>query len=150
MARSSLRLTNYGPAGNVFGGVRYKPSDPSFSSYDFGAAQATGLSTLPSTYKSITENSPDYAGLSSLFYDSEKKQEQQTIDAAGSLIAANKQLEIVEEMSSNGGGGRESDEGNSLVRSGLSTLGAVATGATLGPWAAPLGAFAGDTLGSIF
>tara|TARA_R100001163_G_scaffold18146_1_gene16049 strand:+ start:1044 stop:1496 length:453 start_codon:yes stop_codon:yes gene_type:complete len=149
MARSSLRLTNYGTAGNVLGGIKWNPSDPSFNPYDFGAAGATGLSTLPSTYKSVTDNSPDFAGLSSLFYDSDKILEANTVDTAGDLIATRKQLEKMEDALGGGGGGGESDS-NAMLQGGLSTLGAVAGSFLPFPGGSAVGAFAGKALGSLF
>jgi hypothetical protein len=149
MARSSLRLTNYGTAGNVLGGIKWNPSDPSFNPYDFGAAGATGLSTLHSTYKSVTDNSPDFAGLFSLFYDSDKILEANTVDTAGDLIATRKQLEKMEDALGGGGGGGESDS-NAMLQGGLSTLGAVARSFLPFPGGSAVGKCAGKALGSLF
>ena len=146
MARS-FRVSErpFNPFTGYRGGYAYRAEDPTFTAGGPSSfTKAAELPTLQSVYKSIKSKTPDYASLSSDFYEADADIEKAFLANAAALTGNKIQLQELEKLQA--ASKRKSSGG--LLSAGLGILGTVAGGAIGGPVGAKIGGTIGSYAGS--
>lgn len=143
MARS-FRVSQrpFNPFTGYRGGYAYRAEDPTFTAGGPSSfSRAAGLSTLPSVYKSIRSKTPDYAGLSSDFYEADADIQSAFLANAAALTGNKIQLQKLKGLQSS----TKRDETGGFLSAGLGMLGSIA-GTAIG---GPIGGMVGGGLGKL-